>query len=142
MNVQRPPVTVVTRIPSRRLSNSAYVKPLSVAILLSLGLMAMSPRVGAEAQEPAKTAAKKKTWIRVNPRRSEFLLFSSAGQTFTGKFRDSAGSISGNAGAVLSIDENRPVLHAGRVLCSATRGDITVTTRLATAVVPEGCSAW
>jgi hypothetical protein len=84
----------------------------------------------------------KRAWIRVDARRSEFRVFTHAGQSFVARCGPlSNGTISGITGSVISIDENRPLLHDGTVLITGGKGGITIATRLASAVIPEGGAA-
>lgn len=83
----------------------------------------------------------KRTWIRVNPHRSDFLVFTRTGQSF-GKVDNSGSAVfTGAVGGVLSIDGNKPVLHTGRVLIHGGKSGVRVGTRLATVIVAPASMA-
>jgi hypothetical protein len=91
---------------------------------------------------PAIARPAPKTWIRVSPRRCDFQVFTRPQQGFAGRFASAEDAVVvGSPGAVVSIDNNVPILHNGCLFITCKRGIVTLTTRLATVNIPAGLSA-
>jgi hypothetical protein len=90
-----------------------------------------------------------KTWIRVSPRRFDFLVFTRPNEGFTGPFAGVNGRVAGTQdvslvatqGTVISTDNQLPILHNGAVLVTARSANATLTTRLASITIPAGMTA-
>src|SRR5438552_18833276 len=79
----------------------AFCSFLSLEFSIALGAEQQHEVAVQNRQPPIAAREEKKTWIRVNERRSEFWVFSHPGESLSGKLgATSAGTISGTTGAV------------------------------------------
>jgi len=132
------------------------IRPLVLSSLLaiSIGLPALSVEKGevsiaapgAGSQPTATHAAApaapiRKTWIKVGAGRSDFLVFAKPESGYAGRISGNDDIVViGTQGAVLSVDNQKPVLHDGAVLITSRRGNIRLTTKIATITIPQGAT--
>jgi hypothetical protein len=101
----------------------------------------VSESQSATTQSAAPSAPIRKTWIKVGAGRSDFLVFVKPEAGFAGRMGgDDDVVIIGAQGAVLSTDNQKPVLHDGAVLITCRRGTMKLTTKIATISIPQGAT--
>lgn len=107
------------------------------AAFVATAFLYENPTCQAEAPEQKQP----KTWIRVSAPRSEFFLFTEDGQTWQETSNAAAATISGTGGTVVSIDESKPLLHAGTLFIATKSNGFRMNSRFGTITMDENSNA-
>lgn len=105
---------------------------LLLAYSLSFGV-AFGVAFGQTSSEPPLPALPKREVIRVNPTRTDLLVFPTGEEVFFDALSAMNPGVfmAGSGGTVVSIDNNRPVLHTGHLFLNSGKNALTFGTRLA-----------
>jgi hypothetical protein len=107
--------------------------------------MTAEPGSAPQSAEPVQKPANKpipKTWIRVSPKRADYLVFVRPGEGFSGRFAAADDvTVEGTQGTVISTDNNQPILHNGAIVVNCRHGSCNIMSKLASVTVPAGVTA-